>query len=107
LTGSWVRTRARHSDCGSAHRSAGVRVPRLGHRGPAVVHDETVAAHVRANYQVVNYIVATVPRERFEQALTELYTIKGWDPETAIPTRERLRDLGIEWAADWVKPPSQ
>jgi aldehyde:ferredoxin oxidoreductase len=51
--------------------------------------------------------VATVPRERFEQALTELYTIKGWDPETAIPTRERLRDLGIEWAADWVKPPSQ
>jgi aldehyde:ferredoxin oxidoreductase len=40
------------------------------------------------------------PREDFERALTDLYEIKGWDTTTGIPTRERLAELGIEWAAD-------
>lgn len=35
----------------------------------------------------------------FERALTRLFELKGWDPATGIPTEERLRDLGIEWAA--------
>ncbi len=39
-----------------------------------------------------------ISREDFEQALTGLYRLKGWDPETAVPTPERLRALGIEWA---------
>jgi aldehyde:ferredoxin oxidoreductase len=43
-----------------------------------------------------------LPRDEFERALTDLYEIKGWDPQTGIPTRERLRDLAIEWAADLV-----
>ncbi len=42
----------------------------------------------------------SVPREEFEQALTALYELKGWDPETGVPTRARLAELGIEWAAD-------
>ena len=41
-----------------------------------------------------------LPREPFEQMLTDLYEIKGWDPVTTAPSRERLRDLGIEWVAD-------
>jgi aldehyde:ferredoxin oxidoreductase len=41
-----------------------------------------------------------IPRAEFEQAMTELYIVKGWDPNTGRPTRERLRALGIEWAAD-------
>jgi aldehyde:ferredoxin oxidoreductase len=40
------------------------------------------------------------PREEFERALSDLYELKGWDVETGVPTRERLRELGIEWAAD-------
>jgi aldehyde:ferredoxin oxidoreductase len=40
------------------------------------------------------------PREEFSRALTDLYEIKGWDTETGIPTRERLAELGIEWAAE-------
>ncbi|MBI5878140.1 MAG: aldehyde ferredoxin oxidoreductase family protein [Chloroflexi bacterium] len=44
-----------------------------------------------------------ISHDEFEQALTELYRLKGWDPETAKPTRERLRELGIEWAADIVE----
>jgi aldehyde:ferredoxin oxidoreductase len=41
----------------------------------------------------------------FEQAMTELYTVKGWDPATGCPTRERLRALDIEWAADLTEFP--
>jgi len=41
-----------------------------------------------------------LPRAEFEQAMTELYVVKGWDPDTARPTRQRLAALGIEWAAD-------
>lgn len=45
------------------------------------------------------------PREEFERALTDLYEIKGWDIETGIPTRERLAELGIEWAAEKLPAP--
>lgn len=38
-------------------------------------------------------------RQDFERALNDLYTLKGWDVETAIPTRERLETLGLGWAA--------
>jgi len=40
------------------------------------------------------------PRDEFESALTFLYGLKGWDPETGIPTRERLEALSLGWAAD-------
>jgi aldehyde:ferredoxin oxidoreductase len=41
-------------------------------------------------------------RDEFEQTMTELYRVKGWDPTTGAPTVERLRALGIEWAADML-----
>jgi aldehyde:ferredoxin oxidoreductase len=41
-------------------------------------------------------------REEFERTLTDLYEIKGWDPITSAPTRRRLQELGIEWAADLI-----
>jgi aldehyde:ferredoxin oxidoreductase len=39
-----------------------------------------------------------LPREEFEQSLTILYRNKGWNPETGIPTPEKLRELGLDWA---------
>jgi aldehyde:ferredoxin oxidoreductase len=42
-------------------------------------------------------------REVFERALTDLYNLKGWDPVTAAPKRERLRELDIEWAAELIE----
>jgi aldehyde:ferredoxin oxidoreductase len=42
-------------------------------------------------------------REEFEKTLTDLYEIKGWDPATSVPTRQRLGELDIEWAADLVE----
>ena len=44
-----------------------------------------------------------VSRDDFETALTELYRLKGWDPATSVPTRARLCELGIEWAADLIE----
>ncbi|MFN2151805.1 MAG: aldehyde ferredoxin oxidoreductase C-terminal domain-containing protein, partial [Anaerolineales bacterium] len=40
------------------------------------------------------------PRDAFESALTVLYGLKGWNPETGMPTRERLESLSLGWAAD-------
>jgi aldehyde:ferredoxin oxidoreductase len=39
-----------------------------------------------------------IPREEFEQSLTILYEKKGWDAQTGIPTPEKLRTLGLDWA---------
>ncbi len=38
-----------------------------------------------------------LPREEFERALTILYTLKGWDPETGVPGMERLEALSLGW----------
>jgi aldehyde:ferredoxin oxidoreductase len=43
------------------------------------------------------------PREEFTQALTVLYDLKGWDPETGRPSRERLEALSLGWAADLME----
>ena len=42
------------------------------------------------------------PRDEFETALTELYGLKGWNLETGMPTRERLKSLELEWAAELI-----
>lgn len=43
-----------------------------------------------------------MPRAEFEESLTSLYRKKGWDPETGVPTRERLEALSLGWAADML-----
>ena len=48
----------------------------------------------------------SLSRDDFTRALGELYRYKGWDPETAAPTREKLRELDIEWAYDKMHSPS-
>ena len=44
-----------------------------------------------------------MPRQEFEQALTHLYQLKGWDASTGMPTKECLIALSLDWAADLVK----
>lgn len=43
------------------------------------------------------------PRDEFESALTVLYGLKGWNPETGMPTRDHLETLSLEWAADLLE----
>jgi len=44
-----------------------------------------------------------IPKAEFENALTQVYQLKGWDPQTTAPTRAKLRELGIEWVADLLE----
>ena len=39
-------------------------------------------------------------RKAFKGVLDEFYTLHGWDPETGVPTRKRLVELGPEHVAD-------
>jgi aldehyde:ferredoxin oxidoreductase len=34
-----------------------------------------------------------------------LYKKKGWDPDSGVPTRQRLDDLDIPWVADLIGAP--
>lgn len=43
-----------------------------------------------------------IPREEFDSALTELYSLKGWDTNTGNPTRERLEALSLGWAQEYI-----
>ncbi len=44
-----------------------------------------------------------VPRQEFEDALTQLYILKGWDPHTGQPGAERLEALSLGWTAQWMQ----
>ena len=46
---------------------------------------------------------AAISKTEFENAMTHLYRLKGWDPETTAPTRTKLRELEIEWVADLLE----
>ncbi len=43
-----------------------------------------------------------MPRDEFEQSLTILYGKKGWHPQTGIPSPEKLRQLGLDWAIEML-----
>lgn len=43
-----------------------------------------------------------ISKPDFQQAMIDLYKLKGWDPATTAPTREKLRELEIEWVADVI-----
>jgi aldehyde:ferredoxin oxidoreductase len=41
-----------------------------------------------------------ISKEELAQMLDEYYTARGWDLNTGAPTREKLIELGLEYAAD-------
>ena len=45
-----------------------------------------------------------ISKPEFERTMDELYRLKGWDPQTTVPTRARLRALDIEWVAELLEP---
>jgi aldehyde:ferredoxin oxidoreductase len=44
-----------------------------------------------------------MPRDEFEQALTQLYQLKGWELASGNPTKERLEELSLGWAVQKSK----
>ena len=41
-----------------------------------------------------------ISREELETMLNEYYIARGWAPDTGVPTREKLTELGLEYVAD-------
>jgi len=41
-----------------------------------------------------------ISKDDLAQMLDEYYTLRGWDPSTGIPTRQKLTELGLENVAD-------
>jgi aldehyde:ferredoxin oxidoreductase len=48
----------------------------------------------------------SIDRDAFEGAISALYSLKGWDPATGVPTVECLDRLGLKWtvAASGSRP---
>jgi aldehyde:ferredoxin oxidoreductase len=44
-----------------------------------------------------------ISKDDFISALRTLYTLKGWDLQTGIPTAEKLQQLGLSWAGDLLR----
>lgn len=43
-----------------------------------------------------------IPKESLARAISEYYTMRGWNPETGVPQRAKLEELGVGWAADYL-----
>lgn len=43
-------------------------------------------------------------RKDFQDALETYYGMMGWDPETGLPTRSKLYEIGLAWAIPQVHP---
>ena len=43
-----------------------------------------------------------IDREVLRESLHTYYAMMGWDRETGVPTVEKLQELGIGWAADYL-----
>jgi aldehyde:ferredoxin oxidoreductase len=41
-----------------------------------------------------------ISKDDLKKMLDEYYTDRGWNPETGVPTRAKLTDLGLEYVAD-------
>jgi len=46
----------------------------------------------------------SIPRDEFEQSLTSLYRLKGWDSQSGVPTCEGMKKLSLNWALDMLSP---
>lgn len=43
-----------------------------------------------------------IDREELREAIHNYYAMLGWDKETGIPTVEKLEELGVGWAAEYL-----
>ncbi len=41
-----------------------------------------------------------IDRETMHQAIQTYYKMAGWDPERAVPTAEKLQELGLDWVVE-------
>jgi aldehyde:ferredoxin oxidoreductase len=62
--------------------------------------DDRLPARLHEPLEGGTLVGRSIDHEAFEAAVTRLFELKGWDPATGVPTDERLRALGLDWAVD-------
>jgi len=46
-----------------------------------------------------------IGKETMNQAIQTYYRMAGWDPERAVPTKEKLQELDLEWVVEELEKP--
>ena len=54
----------------------------------------------RRMFEIVTPDGLSLSREKVEDMITQYYAVRGWDPDTGIPTRETLEKLDLGYVAD-------
>lgn len=62
--------------------------------------DDTLPARMQKYHKSRTINEKPVTPEALEAAVTQFYTLMGWDPQSGAPTLAKLRDLDIEWASE-------
>jgi aldehyde:ferredoxin oxidoreductase len=65
--------------------------------------DEEVIPHFERVENWTNPVIGErmkLDRQQFAVLLDEYYTLRGWDPVSGRPTREKLEELGLSDVAD-------
>ncbi len=47
-------------------------------------------------------IGSKIDREDFLEARRAYYAINGWDPETGVPSPYKLKEMGLDWALEYI-----
>ncbi len=51
-------------------------------------------------YEIETQNGMSLSLEKVEEMITQYYSVRGWDPDTGVPTRETLEKLGLGYVAD-------
>jgi len=65
--------------------------------------DESVIPYFSTEENRVNPVIGksvAMDPESFRAILDEYYLLRGWDPETGRPKKEKLEELGLGWTRD-------
>ena len=56
-----------------------------------------------AGDEIISLKGKAVDREEFERMLDEYYDLRGWDKATGYPRKDKLAELGLDWAAEGLQ----
>jgi aldehyde:ferredoxin oxidoreductase len=64
--------------------------------------DDTLPARMQKPHVTKTINEKPVTPEELDKAITDFYTLMGWDAKTGVPTLAKLAELDIAWAADYL-----
>lgn len=75
---------------------SGERISALGRMFNAAAGERREDIHFTERYYKVPFKGRKLDREKIDQVLDRYYEVRNWDPKTALPTPEKLKELELE-----------